>query len=187
MLHSKLKKMIVIGFFIVAIVVPILAPYNFSMFLDSPWLAQKFKIVGFDINRREVIEGHPLQRAVYYQNIRWIKIFHNLGADLDYQNEPLDNTPLSWAVSFNLERSVFFLIKSGADPNSSNSQGRTPFHFSAIHCRTRLYRFILKNGGKDFKDIFARKPSDYFKKCFVPNLSIPKNPSGENLDQKIEK
>ncbi len=65
-----------------------------------------------------------------YKNIRLMKKFLNLGADINYHTKNID-TVLTWCVYNNLYNNVVFLLKNGADPNLD-----TPL-FKTLHIDTK--------------------------------------------------
>lgn len=86
----------------------------------------------------------------------------NIGAPIDYQDQPDGWTPLIYSIYYNNPAGRKLLLDRGADVNVTDFAGRTILMFAAINGDIRLLGEILSKGvSADLRDLRGKTALDF--------------------------
>jgi uncharacterized protein len=85
-----------------------------------------------------------LDVAALMNNVRALKLFVSLGADINQANPPSKWTPLFYAVNTGSMDTLKALLQMGADPNKKEHKGRSVHQFAVAMKRQDMADLIKR-------------------------------------------
>ena len=121
----------------------------------------------YPIPKGQPFEGvEPLILAVLKDNSEIVQLLLDSGADIEITAKNKDEgKPLHWAVYFQLEEMVSFLLSSGANVNSLDGNGLTPLDTASgvklivmqnpekQKLNEKIRQILIDNGGQSASDL----------------------------------
>lgn len=111
-------------------------------------LARRMLKAGADANSVSP-EGYPLLHILTMQdNLPAVRLLLKYGADASIRTRGTRDTELHLVVKYRIENPDFYelLLTSGADCNSGNAWGVTPFHYALAHSSMKILQLLLDHG-----------------------------------------
>ena len=129
-------------------------------------------VAGTNINDYPIPKGQPFEGveplilAVLKDNSEIVQLLLDNGADIEITAKNKDEgKPLHWAVYFQQEEMVSFLLSSGANVNSLDGNGLTPLDTASgvkltvmqspekLKINERISQILIDNGGQSASDL----------------------------------
>ena len=79
-------------------------------------------------------------------DLEGIKRYLDEGADINELSDEADLSPLSWATLFGQLKAAELLLEHGADVNTGQGDGGTPFHIAVFLGRAEMAKLLMDNG-----------------------------------------
>jgi len=128
---------------------------------------RQFKVVEYLIKAgakldTPVSDWMPIHYAVASQDVMITSFLLNISKEqLNFMTKQ-KTSPLHFAVTSGCYQMVLLLLKSGANLNQANTNGRTALHMAMINLDINIARALLSFGAKiDAQDSQGKKPYDY--------------------------
>jgi ankyrin repeat protein len=93
---------------------------------------------GHGVNATNQRDGYPLLYAVKNDDLKMVRLLHNLGASMTGERNPL-----VWADTGTM---VELLIELGANPNQRDKHGCTPLHYNSFENPIDVIWAFVKHG-----------------------------------------
>ncbi|OUM62500.1 hypothetical protein PIROE2DRAFT_24176, partial [Piromyces sp. E2] len=98
---------------------------------------------GADINFTNSYENNPLLYAIYEKSLPLVKLFLDMGVDVNLHD---DNSPLISAIEAESYSLVKLLIDNGADVNFVNQSGFTALVYSMEINNLPIVKLLVEHG-----------------------------------------
>jgi ankyrin repeat protein len=117
---------------------------------DDPEAVQKLLAAGANVNGAGESGYTPLMGAINNQRIAIAKILIDAGADVNARIPQMGDTPLTLPLYYKSDSSevVSLLLAKGANPNTSNSLGRSALMLATFGQAISVVKELLKAGAK---------------------------------------
>ena len=111
--------------------------------------AAKFLIDnGSNINVKDYSGKTPMHYASFLGHIELVRMYIQYGGQIEARAAYL-NTPLLTSVTHSTHnKTILFLIKSGANVHAQNSKGMSPLHIASINNKTEVVSALISKGAK---------------------------------------
>ena len=152
---------------------------------------------GTEVNNLTFDEGIIMTFAAYRRQLKYLRLFVDVGGDVNLAQPANGVTGLHVAVQHNLPDVVQFFIGAGADVNKAchadaatsdpgHVYGETALHFAAAGADKAVIELLLSAGAnKGLESSRGETPLDYALSPDRPSPIRPKAPAGESRSEDI--